>query len=247
MTRLNAGRWDATVRSALEALIDAHGQDAPGYQPATPPIAVFDWDNTCITGDIGEAVLRRLDADGRPGAWAEYERLCHDRGDAIGYRYCAEVVGGGDPMALRLWISDVIDDCLATGEIKVRPEMRELFWALQVAGWQPWVVSASAEPLVSVFAQRYGVPGHRVIGMVLGRDPAGCLLQEVVGPVTYRGGKVDAIDQRIGRRPTLAGGDATTDLEMLGSASHALLFDRGNTKLTRIAAGAGWWLQPAWT
>lgn len=51
------GQWDAFNRSQIEALIEALGQRSAGYQPAKPPYAVFDWDNTSIFLDIEEAVL----------------------------------------------------------------------------------------------------------------------------------------------------------------------------------------------
>lgn len=237
MRCLSTARWTADVHAKLDALVRDPGQ--------ARPLAVFDWDNTCITGDIGEAVLARLDRDAAPGCVDEYARLCSERGDAIGYRYCAEVTGGLSKTATWHFVGGVIDDALADGTIAVRPEIRELMWAMQSNGWEVWVVSASAEPLVEVFAQRYGIAADRVIGMELGLDAAGQYTREVVGPVTYRGGKVDAIDQRIGRRPTFAAGDAMTDLEMLASAEHALLFDRGNRELGEIAGRSGWWIQPA--
>jgi HAD superfamily phosphoserine phosphatase-like hydrolase len=243
LTRLPPGRWSDAVRAGLEAMIGAHGAGAAGYDPNRPPVAAFDWDNTCITGDIGEACLRRIDAEARPGVWREYERLCREQGDAIGYRFCAEVVGGRHEHALRAWTGAVIADCLRSGEIVERPEIRDLIWTLQRAGWEVWIVSASASPLVEVFAQRYGVPANRVVGMDLRRDEDGTLHEEVVGPVTYRGGKVEAIDLRVGRRPTFAVGDAPTDLEMLASAAYALVFDRGHPLLARAAREAGWWVQ----
>lgn len=51
------GHWDAFNREALQSLIAALGKDSPGYRPAHPPYAVFDWDNTSIFLDIEEAVL----------------------------------------------------------------------------------------------------------------------------------------------------------------------------------------------
>jgi HAD superfamily phosphoserine phosphatase-like hydrolase len=240
--RLSPGRWDPDVRQRLVELIAARGQASSSN---LAPIATFDWDNTCIRGDIGEAALRRLEHDGNPGVYERYERLCREHGDAVGYRYCAEVIGGRDELAMRQWTLSIIDDALRSGEIVEREEIRELFWVLERHGWQVWVVSASATPLVEAFGQRYGVPASRVIGMDLRRDAAGHVHPEVVGPVTYRGGKVEAIDARIGRRPDLAVGDAPTDLEMLASARHALVIDRGHALLRAEATRNGWWTQPA--
>jgi phosphoserine phosphatase len=47
--------WDADVKAKLEGLLAERGQGAAGYDPASPPVVVFDFDNTCIRGDIGRA------------------------------------------------------------------------------------------------------------------------------------------------------------------------------------------------
>lgn len=49
------GRWTDRNRHALESLIEK--------RHVIPPIAVFDWDNTCIQGDIADAVFHHLSAD----------------------------------------------------------------------------------------------------------------------------------------------------------------------------------------
>jgi phosphoserine phosphatase len=47
-----SGRWTAENRGALRALL------AKSFQPR--PIAVFDWDNTCIQGDTSDAVFHQM-------------------------------------------------------------------------------------------------------------------------------------------------------------------------------------------
>jgi len=49
------GEWTTEIRAALDNLFRRHGRTAPHYRPPTPPVAAFDWDNTCIYNDIGEA------------------------------------------------------------------------------------------------------------------------------------------------------------------------------------------------
>ncbi len=49
--------WYGDNRERLDAMIDAHGSASPGYDPASPPVAVFDWDNTVIKNDIGDATM----------------------------------------------------------------------------------------------------------------------------------------------------------------------------------------------
>jgi phosphoserine phosphatase len=60
------GRWSDENRNALEELIDRNH--------ARSPIAVFDWDNTCIRGDIADAVYHEISLDlafhfESPGFW----------------------------------------------------------------------------------------------------------------------------------------------------------------------------------
>lgn len=54
---LQPGSWRPDVRAALEDLIPRVGRHAPGYDPAAPPFAVFDWDQTVIRHDIGDALF----------------------------------------------------------------------------------------------------------------------------------------------------------------------------------------------
>lgn len=51
------GEWDGPNRERLEALIGREGRGAKGYDPSRPPVAVFDWDNTSIIGDVQETVF----------------------------------------------------------------------------------------------------------------------------------------------------------------------------------------------
>lgn len=49
--------WADGNREALEELVRTHGKDSPGYDPARPPVAVFDWDNTVIKNDVGNGTF----------------------------------------------------------------------------------------------------------------------------------------------------------------------------------------------
>ncbi len=51
------GNWDAFNKAHIERVINTYGKMSPTYNPAAPPYAVFDWDNTSIFLDIEEAVL----------------------------------------------------------------------------------------------------------------------------------------------------------------------------------------------
>lgn len=49
--------WDPFNKTELEALLNTYGKNSPNYNPAKPPYAVFDWDNTMVFLDIEEATL----------------------------------------------------------------------------------------------------------------------------------------------------------------------------------------------
>lgn len=232
---MKQGRLNDAAHQGLVAMIDKHRDQGA--------LAVFDFDNTCIRGDVGEAVLAAVDATHVPGCVAQYEHLCRTEDKTVGYRYCAETLGGLTPTAVHELVDGVIEQGLADGTLALRPEVIELMDHLRSSGWDVWVVTASAERIVQRFAPQYGVPPEQVVGMFLAENADGTLASALSGPITYRQGKVDAIAQRIGKPPVFAAGDAMTDFEMLCAASHALVFDRGDQTLQQAAAERGWWLQ----
>jgi HAD superfamily phosphoserine phosphatase-like hydrolase len=239
---LSPRRWDASVREGLEAMIRAHGRESAGWSRDRRPLAVFDWDNTCIAGDIGEAALMALDARDGGDRMGTYERMVETDGKRIAYAWCAFALEGMTPREVREFTLDVIDGWTADGRIRLRPELVDLVAAMQASGWETWAITASAEPLVQAFAQRYGIPADQVAGMRLAIDD-GRYAARLAGPNTFREGKVEAIDRYIGRRPVFAAGDTETDLEMLWCARHALLIDRHEPMMRAAAAEGGWWLQ----
>ena len=68
--------WYGDNREVLQGWIDDLGCGAPGYDPAARPVALFDWDNTVIKNDVGDAITFYLIEHGKvrqpPNAdWAE--------------------------------------------------------------------------------------------------------------------------------------------------------------------------------
>lgn len=55
--QLVAANWDSFNRAQLNKMFAEYGNTSPNYNPAKPPYAVFDWDNTTVFLDIEEAVL----------------------------------------------------------------------------------------------------------------------------------------------------------------------------------------------
>jgi len=52
--------FSSDVSAALEACIARYGRGGPEQDPLVAPLAVFDWDNTCIANDIGDASFERM-------------------------------------------------------------------------------------------------------------------------------------------------------------------------------------------
>jgi phosphoserine phosphatase len=130
-----------------------------------------------------------------------------------------------------------------TAGLRLRPAMRRLMDRLRAAGIDVWVVSASPQPAVEAAAARYGVPADHVIAVrTVVHD--GLLTAEILRPLPYRQGKADAIAKVLGRSPVLALGDAWTDYEMLTSALHAVLIDRGHDDLKAAVRAKGIPVQP---
>lgn len=243
---LSIGRWDPLIREKLEQLIIAHGSASAGYNPSQRPVAIFDWDNTSIKGDIGEAVMEERDHRDRRNRVKEYESICQAQGKAAGYTWGACQIAGMTSQQIRELTQDVIKACLANNRIQLRAEIRELMEVLKTKGWDVWVVSATAQPIVETFTEYYGILANHVIGVRLAQNSKGVFLPHLEGPLTYRAGKVEAIEKYIGAVPTFAAGDADTDVEMLQSAQYALLIDRGNSIALEAARAGGWWIQTGW-
>jgi phosphoserine phosphatase len=299
--------WEPGVKASLEKLAAERGKGSAGYDPEKKPVVVFDFDNTCIRGDIGRAfydymirerkfqfrepVWEALPADKRAdirAAWeatqalpsdkqpasVELQRfrklmhqaywgLCNELEPETCYPWQVRFYAGYTPDELEAMAHQVMEYELArplgsepiragdddsspaitsTG-IRIHKPMLDLMQVLRAAGFELWIVTAGPQWVVSGAAQSFPIRGYRVLGMRT-KLVDGKLTTEMEPPPTFRQGKVQAIEQFIGRRPVLAVGDSWTDAEMLAQAEHALLLDRGYEDLKRKATESGWWLQP---
>lgn len=103
--------------------------------------------------------------------------------------------------------------------LRAQEEMIELVRALQGVGVEPFVVSASAEPIVEATAKHLGYPfdAEHVFGIRMALDADGRITTTSAAdyPLTWRQGKVDLIRQEIKAEPLLVAGDTFTDYEML--------------------------------
>jgi len=193
-----------------------------------------------------------------------YWHLCDTQGNQVCYAWAAQIMTGmsipevknATNLALRQELdrpigkeslkSDDNDQSplqINTG-IRYYPEMKKLVEQLKSNGFDVWVVSASTQWVVEVAAEKVGISGNKVIGMLPQLDQS-LKLTSKMKRITYRQGKANAIKKIIKRLPIFAAGDSNTDLEMLllGKGPR-LVIDRGKKPLMEIAKKEKWLVQP---
>src|SRR5262245_50927032 len=55
-TALSPRAWAGSNRDELVRFLDRRGCTGPGYDAKARPVALFDWDNTVVKNDFGDAV-----------------------------------------------------------------------------------------------------------------------------------------------------------------------------------------------
>lgn len=193
---------------------------------------------------------------------AAYYRHYQRAGRGPTYQWVTQLLAGMRERTLSAWAQDTLayelDTPVAThtlqleGEptitwdvgIEIYPEITRLMHAMKARGWEVWLVSASNRWAVEAVATHLDIPSKRVLAHDL-EVQDGILTDTLLTPITFRQGKVDAIQRHIGRQPVFAIGDSITDFEMLEHASHTrILIDRGDPALRNHAIHAGWLVQP---
>lgn len=337
------GGWLPENRARLEALIAARGRSSPTYDPAHPPVATFDWDNTMMRNDIGDATMAWVlahdgilqppgrdwattsalltpaardslhaacDGAGEPGrplatrenvacadalfaiydggkttagapAWTRQLTLTNDETDT----WLARLLAGHTPAEVSAFARAAYDEgsrapvgathavgsrAGVTAYLRIYPEMRDLVHALQRAGFDVWVVSASPQHVVEVVAAEVGVAANHTIGVRTrveadGRlgvhlEPCGDGPPESV--ITYDEGKRCFINRVVFHQPpaaqlpradaahrqAFAAGDSDTDVAFVQDATDLkLVIDRHRVALMCNAlsnAGGRWLVQP---
>jgi phosphoserine phosphatase len=334
--RLHEEGWLPENRARLERTIAELGRGGARFDPARPPVAVFDWDNTMMRGDIGDLVLAHAienellfapedwsrvaplteaalavlarDCRAEPGAplptrspecaraiaeivWEgtasgapafPIPRARFYRGD---YYLLSQLFAGHGEDELRAIARAAFDaavrapvgnvETIGGVEIdrfaRLHAPMVELVRALESAGWQPWIVSASPQVVVEVVAAEAGIPRERVIGVRLPRGADGrlvngvaecgegeldtpvmpwfegkrCWIQRAIFGVPESEQRVPQSDPRW--RPALAAGDSDGDTPMLQSATALrVVLDRHERRLmcNALAHPESWLVQP---
>ena len=98
--------WLPENRARLDALLRARGVTSPGYDAAHRPVATFDWDNTMMRNDIGDATMAwmlRSDAILQPPGrdWGVTSGALTDAARAALKAACDSAGEPGRPLATR--------------------------------------------------------------------------------------------------------------------------------------------------
>lgn len=235
---LQSEGWRPDLRASLQQLVTG---------PHDAPLAAFDFDETCIFGDISETMLALLDAEAEQDLLGPYYQAVQ-RDPLPAYLELVDtLIAGKTEAQVRSLALQTLRSGQHAGRIVLREAVRELIWAMHRHGWEVWIVTASPEAVVQPVAEQFGIHPHRVLGMRCDKDPQGRYAPGVLQPYTYRQGKLDALRAAAGRDPLFAAGDSWTDEALLRAARHAVLFDRGDAALRAEAEAGGWWIQPAET
>ncbi len=204
--------WDQKNAQAIEHFLASSHQEG---------IAVFDADKTLWGDDLGEAFFRWLiknkklvNIDYSQDTYAEYEKkLAVDRKD--GYTWIVSLMAGVPEKDLKKWSADFFKQEFVQ---KIYTPQKTLIIQLQNKGIPVWVVSASNRWIIEAGVAWLNIPAERVIGIDLIVDK-GILTNQVKQPVTYREGKVLALQQHTQLPILLASGDSVGDQQLLEQAS----------------------------
>jgi phosphoserine phosphatase len=204
-------------------------------------LAVFDADGTLWREDVGEAFLRHLVSLGwvrlpdGSDPYQAYEREV-DRDRAAGYAFAAKLQAGLEVESLQAEAGRFAAAWVPPRRVKDALRLREL---CEEVGLSPMVVSASALPIVLAAAKLVGFAPERCKGIEV-RIRGGKLTDEVVEPITYAQGKIDAVSGA-GEIVVACGDSYTGDLAMLRAAQIAVVVaPAGGSPLAGEASKRGW-------
>ncbi|MEU8758301.1 haloacid dehalogenase-like hydrolase [Streptomyces sp. NPDC048659] len=329
----NKARLDKLIADHCRTTADKGDKGGKG----TKPVAVFDWDNTVIKNDVGDATfywLLRNDRVRPPrhGDWSTTSRyLTPEAATALGaacptavrtlptstdtrcadellavygngtttggkkafdgydhrriepqYAWLAQLLHGwttrqvnsfaaaarAENLAAPQGATQRVGSSQVTGWVRYYDQQRDLIRALKGAGFDVWIVSASPEPVVDVWAGGVGVAPDHALG-IRNTTEHGRLTSHLKGcgtvrdgedrMITYIDGKRCWINQEIfgvrgpaaervqppARRQVLAAGDSDTDISFLRDATGLrLVLNRNKNELMCRAYdnGDGRWL-----
>lgn len=209
----------------LEHSLQSLAQRIRRLPSAEPRIAVFDFDNTLIAGDIGEAVFGQLLIDGFQLnlTFSDYiSRLQTDRAGA--YRSAVLAMDGvtdEEILAATLKVMNSSEWALSVEGHRIPiplpiPHIVSLLARLQQFRFEKYVISASNQLSVREAAHRwYGLKNEFVFGTVTNIHDH-TWSRSLKEPVPIGRGKVSKYFDSIGKHaPLVTAGDSELDLPLL--------------------------------
>ncbi|MBA3458294.1 MAG: haloacid dehalogenase-like hydrolase [Deltaproteobacteria bacterium] len=95
--------WHGTNRATLTTWLDSKGCKSPGYSAAAKPLALFDWDNTVVKNEVGDAITFYMIAQGKvrqpPNQdWKLTNKFMTNEGALALTAACGTTVPAGQPL-----------------------------------------------------------------------------------------------------------------------------------------------------
>lgn len=221
--------------------------DAPATDGERRAAVFFDLDKTLVAGSSGFYWARAAAAQGL----ITRRRLAADGWENLKFR----LHGSTDESTQRVW--DRVGRMIAGQRVRdferlsprvlagvlprVYPRMLALAWEHQDAGRPIYIVTASSQETAEMIARVLHFDGG--VGAVL-EVQDGHYTGRLAGPMTYREGKVTAIEQLAERdgldlSRSWAYSDSESDLPMLRAVAHPVAVNPDRT-LAAVAAEEGW-------
>jgi phosphatidylglycerophosphatase C len=215
--------------------------DAVRAASAAGGVAAFDGDGTLWREDVGEAFLRHLIASGwirlpdGSDPYRAYERAV-DRDRRSGYAYAAQLQAGLEETSVAAEAERFVRSWIPPRLIHATQDLRR---ACADGGLRLVVVSASPLPIVRAAAPLAGFSECTGIEV---RVHAGRFTDEVVEPIVYAEGKVEAA-ARFGPLLVACGDSLQGDLALLEAARIAVaVAPSAKSPLADEACRRGWFV-----
>lgn len=235
-------------------------------------VIAFDFDNTLVKNDFGEAVMEYILYTGMPkfkenfsehfSDSFEAEKIWKDRKNSPSIlrdfaikEYESIIQSEGLEKAYR-WTSFIFSG-YSPSELRsaartvwendknISPyeEMRDVIRFFKKLNKEIFIVTASPTCVIQEVANEFFVDEKKVIGMNA-RLKDGIFTSEIVEPYTYGEGKVKALGEIVKNIPSIAFGDSENDFYLLKNSETGIFIDRGNEKIKSKFQNIGSLIQP---
>ena len=183
-------------------------------------IAAFDADETLWDMDCGVGFLQWVCEQKKLPLFSgktryEIYQEARKRDEKEGLSRCADAFQGRSVSEVKEWVQEFSESFC---HHKIYPAMKDLFSWLQSRGVSVYIVTASPRFTVLSGAKEIGIPEEQVIGINL-KVFDGIYSDEIIGPVTYRQGKPQALLEVTKKAPRLCAGNGNNDRELLEVAT----------------------------